>query len=46
MRSMCAAMCAPIPRSTQKSIEKIAEGDVLEVVLDNPSSVETIMQMC
>jgi TusA-related sulfurtransferase len=22
------------------------EGDVVEVILDNPSSVETIMQMC
>ena len=31
---------------TKKSLEKMAEGDTVQVVLDNPSSVETIVQMC
>ncbi len=31
---------------TKKSLEKVSEGDVVQVVLDNPSSVETIAQMC
>ena len=31
---------------TKKSLEKMAEGDELQIVLDNPSSVETIVQMC
>ena len=29
----------------KKSLEKIAEGEVLEMTFDNPSSAETIIQM-
>ena len=31
---------------TKKAIEKIAKGDVLEVVFDNPSSAESVSAMC
>jgi tRNA 2-thiouridine synthesizing protein A len=43
---VCGYVCPHPQIYCKKSIEKIAEGDVLEVVLDNPSSVETIVQMC
>ena len=46
MLDVCGYVCPHPQIYCKKSIEKIAEGDVLEVVLDNPSSVETIMQMC
>ncbi|MBI4591100.1 MAG: sulfurtransferase TusA family protein [Candidatus Rokubacteria bacterium] len=31
---------------TKKALEKMREGDVLEVVFDNPSSAESIAAMC
>jgi len=46
MLDVCGYVCPHPQIYCKKSIEKIEEGDVLEVVLDNPSSVETIMQMC
>jgi len=46
MLDVCGYVCPHPQIYCKKSIEKIAEGDVLQVVLDNPSSVETIVQMC
>lgn len=43
---VCGYVCPHPQIYAKKSLEKMAEGDVLEVVLDNPSSVETITQMC
>ena len=31
---------------TKKALEKINDGDILEVVFDNPSSSESISAMC
>ncbi len=31
---------------TKKSLEKMNEGEIVKVVFDNPSSAETIAQMC
>ena len=31
---------------TKKALEKIHEGDILEVTFDNPSSAESISAMC
>ena len=31
---------------TKKALEKLGEGDVLEVIFDNPSSSESISAMC
>ncbi len=31
---------------TKKGMEKLAKGEVLEVVFDNPSSAESITAMC
>jgi tRNA 2-thiouridine synthesizing protein A len=31
---------------TKKAIEKMKEGDILELVFDNPSSAESISAMC
>jgi tRNA 2-thiouridine synthesizing protein A len=31
---------------TKKALEKMQEGDTLEVVFDNPSSAESIAAMC
>jgi len=46
MLDVCGYVCPHPQIYCKKSIEKIAEGDILQVVLDNPSSVETIVQMC
>lgn len=46
MLDVCGYVCPHPQIYCKKSLEKIAEGDVLQVVLDNPSSVETIVQMC
>ncbi len=43
---VCGYVCPHPQIYCNKSLEKIAEGDVLEVVLDNPLSVETIVRMC
>lgn len=31
---------------TKKSLEKMQEGDIVDIIFDNPSSGETIIQMC
>ncbi|MBS3909389.1 MAG: sulfurtransferase TusA family protein [Actinobacteria bacterium] len=43
---VCGYVCPHPQIYTKKSLEKIAEGEVLEVVFDNASSAETIVQMC
>jgi tRNA 2-thiouridine synthesizing protein A len=43
---VCGYVCPHPQIYTKKSIEKIEEGDILELVFDNPSSGETIIQMC
>jgi tRNA 2-thiouridine synthesizing protein A len=42
---VCGFVCPHPQLYTKKSLEKIEEGDVLDVVFDNPSSKETIVQM-
>jgi tRNA 2-thiouridine synthesizing protein A len=46
MLDVCGYVCPHPLLYCEKAFEKIAEGDVLEVVLDSPSSVETIVRMC
>lgn len=43
---VCGYVCPHPQLYTKKSLEKMNEGDVVEVVFDNPSSAETIEQMC
>ncbi len=43
---VCGYVCPHPQIYTKKSLEKMAAGDTLEVVFDNPSSGETIVQMC
>ncbi len=43
---VCGYVCPHPQLYTKKSLEKIEEGDVIDVVFDNPSSKETIVQMC
>jgi len=43
---VCGYVCPHPQIYTKKSLEKIGSGDVLEVIFDNPSSGETIVQMC
>lgn len=43
---VCGYVCPHPQIYTKKSLEKIGSGDTLEVVFDNPSSGETIVQMC
>jgi tRNA 2-thiouridine synthesizing protein A len=43
---VCGYVCPHPQIYTKKSLEKIAEGEVLDVVFDNASSAETIVQMC
>ncbi|MBU0568331.1 sulfurtransferase TusA family protein [bacterium] len=43
---VCGQVC-PYPQLyTKKSLEKIDSGDRLELIFDNPSSGETIIQFC
>jgi len=42
---ICGYTCPHPQMYTKKSLEKIEEGDILNVVFDNPSSKETIVQM-
>lgn len=42
---VCGYVCPHPQLYTKKSLEKISTGDVLEVIFDNPSSKETIVQM-
>ena len=46
MLDVCGYVCPHPQIYCKKSLEKMSEGDVVEVILDNPSSVETIAQMC
>ncbi len=46
MLDVCGYVCPHPQIYAKKSLEKMNEGDVVEIVLDNPSSVETIVQMC
>jgi tRNA 2-thiouridine synthesizing protein A len=46
MLDVCGFVCPHPQIYTKKSLEKISSGDVIEVVFDNPSSGETIVQMC
>ncbi|HYA32286.1 MAG TPA: sulfurtransferase TusA family protein [Thermodesulfovibrionales bacterium] len=45
MLDVCGYVCPHPQIYCKKSLEKMAEGDVLEMVFDNPSSAETIIQM-
>jgi tRNA 2-thiouridine synthesizing protein A len=46
MLDVCGFVCPHPQIYTKKSLEKIESGDVVDVVFDNPSSGETIIQMC
>lgn len=46
MLDVCGYVCPHPQIYTKKSLEKMSEGDVVEVIIDNPSSAETIEQMC
>jgi len=43
--NVCGFVCPHPQLYTKKSLEKIEEGDILNVCFDNPSSKETILQM-
>jgi tRNA 2-thiouridine synthesizing protein A len=43
---VCGYVCPHPQMYAKKSLEKIGEGDVLTIYFDNPSSKETIIQMC
>ena len=45
MLDVCGYVCPHPQIYCKKSLEKMAEGDVLEMIFDNPSSAETIIQM-
>jgi tRNA 2-thiouridine synthesizing protein A len=45
MLDVCGYVCPHPQIYCKKSLEKINEGDVLNMVFDNPSSAETIRQM-
>ena len=42
---VCGYVCPHPQMYAKKSIEKIEEGEILEIIFDNPSSKETIIQM-
>ena len=43
----CRGYVCPHPQLyTKKYLEKLAEGEILELIFDNPSSAETIAQLC
>ncbi len=42
---VCGYVCPHPQIYCKKSIEKLAEGEILNMVFDNPSSAETIKQM-
>jgi tRNA 2-thiouridine synthesizing protein A len=46
MLDVCGFVCPHPQIYTKKSLEKVESGDVVEVIFDNPSSGETIIQMC
>lgn len=43
---VCGYVCPHPQIYCKKSLEKMSEGEVVEVIFDNPSSKETIIQMC
>ena len=45
MLDVCGYVCPHPQIYCKKSLEKMAEGDTLEMIFDNPSSAETIIQM-
>ena len=44
--NVCGYVCPHPQLYAKKSIEKMEEGDVIEILFDNPSSRETMIQMC
>ncbi|MGE5172997.1 MAG: sulfurtransferase TusA family protein [Betaproteobacteria bacterium] len=42
---VCGYVCPHPQIYCKKSLEKLGEGEVLEMTFDNPSSAETIVQM-
>jgi tRNA 2-thiouridine synthesizing protein A len=46
MLDVCGYVCPHPQLYCKKSLEKMEEGDTLELIFDNPSSAETIVQMC
>jgi len=46
MLDVCGYVCPHPQIYAKKSLEKMNEGDIVEVIFDNPSSAETITQMC
>lgn len=46
MLDVCGYVCPHPQIYCKKSLEKMGDGDVLEMIFDNPSSAETIVQMC
>ncbi len=45
MLDVCGYVCPHPQIYCKKSLEKIASGDTLKMIFDNPSSAETIVQM-
>jgi tRNA 2-thiouridine synthesizing protein A len=45
MLDVCGYVCPHPQIYCKKSLEKMGSGDVLEMIFDNPSSAETIVQM-
>lgn len=45
MLDVCGYVCPHPQIYCKKSLEKIQEGEVINMVFDNPSSAETIIQM-
>ncbi len=43
---VCGYVCPHPQLYCKKSLEKMEEGDILDMIFDNPSSAETIIQMC
>ncbi|MEW6408843.1 MAG: sulfurtransferase TusA family protein [Nitrospirota bacterium] len=46
MLDVCGYVCPHPQLYTKKSLEKMQTGEFLEVIFDNPSSAETITQLC
>ncbi len=46
MLDVCGFVCPHPQIYCKKSLEKVNSGDVIDVIFDNPSSGETIIQMC
>lgn len=43
---VCGYVCPHPQLYCKKSLEKMSEGEVVDVIFDNPSSGETIIQLC